>query len=110
MKFSTSDRIILRALFASRRAVDIYSFHEKYRLSPGQLAATLGKLKELGLAQAEGTSLSAAPGARVWIFRNRRWIFSTAHKTGWRETPSDFCQPNLSQNALYKPRLSKVDR
>lgn len=108
MNFLSEDIIILRVLF-SKGNTDIYYFHEKYLLSPGQLARSFNKLIEMNIAQLNDDELQITDFGIKWTISNRKNIFLEEKEMFWKEVPAYMKREPLIINQMYKPKRKLLD-
>jgi len=108
MYFFSEDIIILRELF-SKGSSTIYYFHEKYLLSPGQLARSLNKLIEMNIAQLNDDELKITDFGIKWTISNRKKIFLEEKELFWKEIPDYMKRDQLVINQMYKPKRKLLD-
>lgn len=105
----SEDVEFLKELYYKNR-LDLYFFHEKYRLSPAQLARTIRKFEELDLIVLSCDQVILLDKGRSWIFANRKNIFLKEKSKYWKVIPVKMCQKVLGVNELYKPNRKKIDK
>jgi len=88
--FHSEDREILRHLWAEHDPVKVYLFHEKYLLSPGQIARILRKYSAENIIEIHGDRIALTERGRRWILRNRREIFMHVSAKPWKSIPDVF--------------------
>lgn len=109
MEIFSEDIEILRELIKNE-SVELYSFHEKYKLSPAQLARVIEKFKNLNLITLTNDQLSLTKDGAEWIFKNRKVIFLKERQKYWKEVPESMRQKKLEINEFYKPNRKKIDK
>lgn len=92
-----------------RKKVDLYFFHEKYLLSPAQLARTINKFIEEGVVELSNEEIRLTPNGEKWIICNRKSLFLHERKKYWKEIPSEMKQESFELNDFYKPNRKKLD-
>jgi predicted methyltransferase len=82
-------RELLRAVYATNSALDLYELHQKYLLSPAQVLRAVRLLAELGIVSVGDNSQSVAltDRGRNWVLANRRRIFSK--HAYWKTVPNE---------------------
>ncbi|HZV71033.1 MAG TPA: hypothetical protein VFG10_15875 [Saprospiraceae bacterium] len=108
MEFYSEDVEFLKELYL-RKKVDIYFFHEKYMLSPPQLARSIRKFETQNIIIIEGRSIVLTEYGGDWIFGNRKNIFLSEKTKYWKVIPSEMEQKTIAINELYKPERNKID-
>lgn len=109
MEFYSEDIEFLKELLYHDK-VEIYLFHEKYKLSPAQLARTINKFMNQELIIFSNHTISLTEKGRNWIFENRRVLFIKEKKKYWKEIPEAMKQEKIAINELYKPNRRKIDK
>lgn len=84
MKIETEDKLIVDRL-CEQSSVDLYELHVEYRLSPAQLLLAVERLRELGIAQLEGTEVRRSPMFESNVIRLRHAIFNRTMP--WKAPP-----------------------
>lgn len=109
MEIYSEDIEILRELI-SKESVDLYCFHEKYKLSPAQLARVINKFIEINLIIVSNNVISLTKDGNNWVFKNRKVLFLKERKKYWKEIPEEMKQEKIEINELYKPNRKKLDK
>jgi hypothetical protein len=99
---------IIRALFRSDTWVDSFILHEKYMLSPGQLAHAVRKLLALEIVEMNGLSLRLNDKGRKWVFANRRALFMRGDRRFWATRQDRGPGSSLSPWVPYMPKLNAL--
>ncbi len=105
----SEDIEFLKELYA-QNSLDLYFFHEKYQLSPFQLARTIQKFEDNGLIVISGNQITLNEYGRNWIFGNRKYIFLRENVKYWKLIPENMKQPILGINELYIPNRKTLDK
>jgi len=100
----SEDREILRHLYAAHVPVDVYYFHERYQLSPGQIARVIRKYSSEDKIVIVDDSIELTEKGRRWVLRNRRQIFMSGSARPWKQIPDEF--RNTKNRAGNKFKLS----
>lgn len=109
MYFYSEDIIILREIFNLRR-LNIFYFHEKYLLSPGQLARSLNNFIENKIIQIKENEIIITDFGIKWIISNRKKLFLQEKDLFWKEIPEYMTKKQLMINKLYKPKHELIDK
>lgn len=109
MKLFSEDIELLKELY-SKEKIEMYYFHEKYKLSPAQLGRTIKKFKEAGLIIIDEKNVILLEKGRKWIIGNRRDLFLNERSKYWKKIPEQMKQESLAINELYKPDRKKIDK
>lgn len=109
MDLYSEDIELLKELYSEER-IDLYFFHEKYKLSPAQLGRTLKKFKDAGLIILDGQNIILNETGREWIFVNRRVLFLKEKSKYWKVIPEHMKQNSLAINKLYLPKRKSLDK
>jgi DNA-binding PadR family transcriptional regulator len=104
MFIHSEDREILRDLYSSIESIDVYQFHDKYMLSPGQVARVIRKYEKSGVIEMEGGSISITKMGRKWLIKNRREIFFSVNRDAWEHIPDEFLSAQNKENYIPKWR------
>ncbi|WP_321289383.1 hypothetical protein [uncultured Sunxiuqinia sp.] len=108
MKFYSEDIEFVKELF-EKKQVNLYLFHEKYLLSPAQLARTIKKFLEEEVVELNNDKVSLTPKGERWIICNRKALFLNEKKKYWKEVPVEMKQESIGINEFYKPNRNKLD-
>ena len=109
MNPETSFRLVLKHLFNSLDYLDLYSLHEQYKLSPGQILAATAWLNKNGYVEQLGTMARLTAEGREWLIRERFWIFHPNEKP-WDEVPDGLRAERIRPNEPYMPDLTQVQK
>lgn len=109
MEHSSSFRLIVRYLLGSEDYLDLYSLHEKYCLSPGQILDATTWLKDSGYIDQIGLKARLTAAGRDWLIAERFSVFQTKEKP-WEEVPEGLTIERVLPNEPYMPDLSQVQR
>jgi len=102
------EREVLRALFSCPEWYDLYALHERFLLSPGQLAHAVRAYEADGLVESDGLNARLTQKGRVWVFENRRRLFLNEQRRTWADIPSFIRIRSLAPTEPYLPRLKDV--
>lgn len=115
----TYERVIFRDLFSMEGGLDIFCFHEKYQLSPGQVYAFVSEYEPKGLVKVESDNISLTTEGKKYAWKNRFSIFEKSVKRSWRpskepenwkeETDLGFLAPHYKYLDKRFQSLSKED-
>ena len=108
MEIYSEDIEFLKELY-SQNELDLYFFHEKYRLSPAQLSRTINKFLETGLIDLKENKVILNDVGRKWIISHRKKLFLDASRRYWKKVPEDMTQDVICINELYKPNRKEID-
>lgn len=106
----SEDREILLVLFKEKQGIDIYTFHEKYLLSPGQIARVVRKYQIEGVLDFDGKNISLTQHGKNWLIRNRLKVLQGKRELPWKVIPEDFKQEKISLDHSNLPDLKKLLR
>ena len=106
----SEDREILLVLFKEKKGVDIYTFHEKYLLSPGQIARVVRKYKIEGVLDFDGEKIILTEYGRNWLIRNRLQVLMGKRAHPWKVIPEEFKQEKISLDYTFLPDPKKLLR
>lgn len=108
MDLFSEDIEFLKELYY-RDQVEIYFFHEKYMLSPAQLARTIRKFEAEGIIVINDSTISVTTKGKKWIFAKRKELFLGQRTKYWKTIPLEMKQFKIDINEPYKPRSSNLD-
>ena len=106
----SEDREILLALYKEKKGSDIYAFHEKYLLSPGQIARVVRKYHKEGVIDFDGKNILLTQYGRNWLIVNRLQVFRGKRTLPWKVIPEDFKQEKVSLNQTTLPDIKYLLR
>jgi hypothetical protein len=109
MKFYSEDIEFIRELY-DRKQVHLYFFHERYLLSPVQLARTINRFIEEGIVELNNEIVSLTPKGEEWIICKRKSLFLNEKDKYWKEIPIKMKQEAIGVKDLYKPNRNKLDK
>tara|TARA_R100000789_G_scaffold97449_1_gene99967 strand:- start:173 stop:532 length:360 start_codon:yes stop_codon:yes gene_type:complete len=109
MIFFSEDIEFLRELYINR-SLNIYFFHEKYKLSPLQLSRTINKFKKIDLIVLENRVVYLNEKGRDWVFSKRKELFLEERLKYWKIIPQEMKQNSIEINELYNPNRKKLDK
>ena len=104
----SEDIELLKELY-SKTNIDMFFFHEQYKLSPAQLARTLKKFTDAGLIILDSRNIILNENGRRWIIGNRKELFLKEKSKYWKNIPDEMKQDLLNVNELYLPDRKKID-
>lgn len=108
MNLFSEDIELLTELY-SKNSLELYFFHEKYKLSPAQLGRTLKKFKDLGLIKLHEKNVILTEKGSNWIIGNRKKLFLNEKLKYWKNVPEEMKQNSLGINDLYMPNRKNLD-
>lgn len=106
MFYFTEDIELLKELYYKNTA-NVYFFHERYRLSPAQLARAIRKFENQGLIEFNDTTVTLTENGKKWVLANRKDIFLYERKKYWKEVPENMRRKPIKMNSPYKP-INKI--
>lgn len=109
MDLYSEDIELLKVLYSSSER-NLFFFHEKYKLSPAQMARTLKKFESKELIEIKTRVVVLTEKGRKWIFQNRGMLFLKEKTKYWKNIPDEMKQKPLRINELYKPNRSTLDK
>lgn len=109
MDLYSEDIELLKELYSNDK-IELYFFHEKYKLSPAQLGRTLKKFRDAGLIVFDKNSVTLNESGRKWIIGNRRELFLKEKSKYWKKIPKKMKQESLAINELYIPNRKNIDK
>lgn len=103
------NRQVLSALARSSSGLEAYTFSRRYGFLPSQLFSAISELEDKGYVSLDPDTwrLSLTDEGREFVLATLS--YEKGRKT-WREVPDEYCVPALPRNAVYIPRLSKLDK
>lgn len=104
----SEDIEVIKELFPNKK-VNIYFFHEKYRLSPAQLGRTIRKFTEMGLILVDGDYIELTEVGWKWVMANRQELFLKKKEKYWKNIPVDMLQLPMEINEFYTPKRKNID-
>lgn len=107
--FSVEDRIILKELYTSDGAIQIYEFHEKYLFSPAQLSQFVRKFQAKEIIQNKNGEFELTPKGKLWVFNNRIDIFVKNIDKFWRKPNEKMQIKRIEPFTPYIPNDKEVD-
>lgn len=108
MDLFSEDIELIKELIHYRR-LDIFLLHEKYRLSPAQVARSLRKFYEDDLIKITGTDIAFTEKGLLWIQENRINLFLNKRNQYWKDIPKEMrTKKEMKRGILYIP-LKKND-
>ena len=109
IEYFSEDIEFLKELL-SKDKVELYFFHNKYMLSPAQMARTINKFEELGLIDITNDEVSLNELGRRWIIENRKFLFLNENVKYWKEIPEEMKQKKIAINKPFKPNRRNIDK
>lgn len=109
MKVFSEDLILLKDV-QKGIPIDIYSLHERYQLSPAQLARSMDKFAQLGIISiVDNKFLIITEFGKKWIIANKSKIYLLERDSEWKKMPIDAATETIGINKLYKADIKKID-
>lgn len=108
MEIYSEDIEFLKELYLENK-VDLYFFHEKYRLSPAQLSRTISKFIEKDLITLKDNCVILNETGKKWIVSQRKHLFLNESRKYWKKAPENMMQKTKLINELYKPNRKDID-
>lgn len=106
---SSSDKEVIAALFAEQNWLDLYSLHERFRQSPGQLTSLIRKLLLVNLVEVHALKARLTAAGKQWVLANRRALFLTPRARTWADYhPTNGGHMPRDPFTPYMPELSSV--
>ena len=104
--FDVVDREVLRNLL-KENSIDWYYFHEKYKLSPGQLSRSIKKLEAWNFLIIEDGLIRATDEGRIAILSERNKIFRRNSEDNYDKIQQERLGNKININQFYLPRKKK---
>jgi len=101
----SEDIELIKELIIHKR-LDIYFLHQKYKLSPAQVARSINKFMDQGLIQESNSVISFTEIGIIWVNKNRKSLFNSNRNKYWKEVPKERI---VNKKRLYLP-LKKEDK
>lgn len=103
MNLLPEDIEFIRAIITQKN-VSLYHFHEKYMLSPAQLAKTIKKFESIDIVKMSNQyAIKLTVFGRKWIIKNRKLIFLSEKDKYWKIIPEYMLCNSIEINQTYKP-------
>lgn len=83
-RYSTADREIFKGLYEAASPLPIYHFHEKYLLSPAQVARFVRIFGGEGLVEIDNHHISLTEHGRKWLLVHRHDVFFSIGEKYWK--------------------------
>ena len=109
MTYSSFEKEILKALFESGDWVDLYTLHEEYLLSPGQLSYAVRNFARSKIVESDGLLVRLTEHGQKWVFAHRREIFLSDRNRYWAEPLDDGALPPMPVAQPYLPKLKNAN-
>ena len=103
MALNSAERELLLELFRNRDGIDVYRLHQRYMLSPGQLAEALAAFGERGLVEYLNRRARLTDKGREWLLAGRKEMFFSSDTPTWKAT---VCAADTDPN--YAPKPAKM--
>ncbi|MDH5426045.1 MAG: hypothetical protein OEY29_13715 [Gammaproteobacteria bacterium] len=105
----SEDREILRDLFINNDVLCLYKFHEKYLLSPGQIARVIRKYIKNNIFETNENTIKLTEHGKKWVYNNRNDIFRAPLNELWKQVPAGFSLNEEKRNEEpYKPNFKNI--
>jgi len=89
--FNSFEILILRELiYGNNKNVNIYSLHDKYLLSPGQISKFVLTYLDKKIITFENHCISLTSKGKSWLVKNKDTLFLGAREREWAEIPEEF--------------------
>ena len=108
-EYSSSDREVIRFLFARHDWADLYELHLDFGLTPAQVIDIVERLVAANLAELDGVRARLKPAGRTWVLAARDEIFLSTHQE-WRLNAGQSFKTARDPQSPYLPDLALVDR
>jgi hypothetical protein len=102
-------REFLRDLFAQPEGMDLYVFHEKYQLTPGQLLTLVEYFEKQLFVERQEYKVQLTPSGRAWVLLNRGKLFLQKRKKTWKEMPEFFRGRKIEPAEPYIPKRKNLN-
>jgi hypothetical protein len=103
------EKIILKYIYSIEDPVDVYFFHEKYRLSAGQISFFIKKYTKNHCVNYEENKISITQKGRSFVIKKKKELYLDQSKE-WKKIPKDFKNLiKLGLNELCIPPFSTKD-
>jgi DNA-binding PadR family transcriptional regulator len=107
--FNTIDREVLKNV-ALKKKVNWYYFHQKYRLSPGQLSRSIRKLVSLEYIIIDDDNIELTPKGQKILYKERNKIFRKNEHESWLKVQDFRKAKNLKIDEFYNPLIYKSNK
>jgi hypothetical protein len=107
--FNVVDREILKNLL-KQGSIKWYFFHEKYRLSPGQLSRSLNKLEALEFVIIKDDEVTITKEGRAVVVLERNNILRITPNENWKIIQDYRVGKKLELNEFYLPIKKKMQK
>lgn len=104
---SSEERIILKDLFAHRKWRDIYFFHRRFLLSPGQIGEFLEKYQGFNVIERKGKRIRLTEHGVEWVLHNRKKIFFSVGSRYWAKGSESNKIPGKSSRTLSPSKMHR---
>ena len=108
MKLFSEDIEFIKELYLKKQ-LEIYYFHEKYLLSPAQLARTINKFTSEKIIIMNDDIITLTPKGDKWIFANRKKLFLYTKPGYWKEIPKYMKEEKVEINKPFKTSFISYD-
>jgi hypothetical protein len=103
------EREILRTMFERGDWLDLYTLHEEFLLSPGQLSNAVRNFARNEIIEVEGLLVRLTEQGKKWVFAHRREIFLTDRNRYWAKPFDHDAQPPIPTTQPYLPKLKNAN-
>jgi len=109
--FNSADREILRTLYSTMDAIDVYVFYERYNLLPSAILRSIRRFEAEGVIRLmEDASLQLTEQGRRWVVGHRKQIFLRAVEAEWKEPPASYLIYPLPAFSPYIPKRRNISK
>lgn len=108
-ELNSAKRELLRDLYSQPDGMDIYKFHEKYRLTPGQLLTLIELYEKQNIVELQEYRILLTESGRQWVLANRVALFLHCREKTWKEIPAIFQGDRIESGETYLPRRKNLN-
>lgn len=109
--FNSADREILRTLYSTGDALDVYVFYDRYNLIPSAILQSLRRFEGEGIIKlVGGSSLMLTEHGRRWVVAHRKRLFLRELDADWKEPPVSYLIDPLPTFAPYIPKRKNTSK
>lgn len=106
---SSAERIVVRTLFSASESVSLYFFHERFKLSAGQLFSICDSYSRKGFLIVHGTSAKLTEAGRLYVWQNRGRLFRDKGHPHWQAAPRRVDWKDVQPFDLAPPHYNWLD-
>jgi DNA-binding PadR family transcriptional regulator len=107
--FDVVDREIIKNILQQEK-IDWYFFHEKYKLSPGQLSRSIKKLENCKFIIVDNEKIQITEEGRKTIIAKRNSILRKSQDEYWGIVQEDRKGNKVEINQYYLPNKAKIKK